>query len=130
MNTRDQSGFTIAEIFIGVVVLIGAGFLVSSQWQYAAASARDEARKTAINAMHFYLREVYSRKNESYPSTLNEHTLQSLRKIETRDPFGRFVSSIGSDLRYEPAACDNGTCRHYTLRANLEQEPDFIRKSE
>lgn len=130
MHSSYSSGFTVAEVLIAIAMLFGAGYLVNTQLQHSAAAERDLDRKTAINAVHFYLKDIYSEQNDGFPSTLSEATLKSLAKDNVRDPAGRLVGAPGSDLRYEPTDCNNSVCQYYTLRADLEQEEDFIRSSE
>lgn len=130
MSREQQSGFTIAELLIALAMLLGASILALSQWQYAETRERDSDRKTAINALHYYLEEVYKPANNgSYPAVLDAEAIEALQPDELRDPLGRIVTDPASDLRYEPGGCNGDLCGRYTLRADLEKESDFIRQS-
>lgn len=123
-----EDGFTFAEFLIAAALLIGVGMFVFSQWQYAAMGERDTQRKTSINAIHFYLKEVYLPKHKSFPVTLQPQTLEGFDGSSLHDPAGRVVGDPASDFRYEASGCTGTTCTHYVLRADLEKEADFIRQ--
>lgn len=130
MRSSSQSGFTVAEIFIALAMLLGAGFFIYNQWQYFSLVERNTDRKTAINAMHYYLQEVYEPQHSGYPVTLQPDDISAIEGDHLRDPAGRLVTEFQSDLRYEPGGCSEGVCQRYMLRANLEQATDFIRRSD
>lgn len=83
-----QTGFTVIELLFVAVVLTVAGFLVFSQINSIRVANDDSRRKTAINAMHFALEEVYYKKHQSYPATLNSATLPSVDPTLFTDPDG------------------------------------------
>jgi hypothetical protein len=45
------------------------------------------------------------------------------------DPLGIVLGEEGSQYRYEPTNCDGEKCQSYTLRADLDLEEDYIKKS-
>ncbi len=124
---HKQSGFTLAEGMVATAAIVIACVLVFSQWQYMGASQRDTKRKVAINTIHYYLEEVYFKKNQSYPSYLTASDLTSLNDELIKDPYGRAIGDQASDLHYTPGNCVVNACARYELRANLEKEDDFIR---
>lgn len=130
MRSSSQSGFTVAEVFIALAMLLGAGFLIYNQWQYFSLVERNADRRTAINAVHYYLQEVYEPQHGGYPVMLQTDDISAIEGDHLRDPAGRLVTEFQSDLRYEPGSCSEGVCQRYTLRANLEQATDFIRRSD
>lgn len=127
---HKESGFTLAELFIAIVMLAAAGLLVYSQWQEAEVQQRDSDRKVAVNAIHAYLENIYAPQNDGYPVALDPEAIEALSPDQLRDPSGRLVTDFASDLRYEPGQCSEMVCQRFTIRANLEKEADFIRQGE
>lgn len=91
MNTQSnsrESGFTVIELlFVGVIFIV-AGFVAFFQVNSLKTAADDVQRKTAINAMHYSLEEVYFKKNGSYPQSLTSSTLPSVDPQLFTDPDG------------------------------------------
>ena len=125
----QQRGFTIIELLVVIVLLgaVGAVFFVQKA-QYASMH-RDEKRRTAINAMHYNLEDVFYLKNRFYPQSLDEKNLTAMDSALLTDPNGKKVGTSGSSYHYEPAGCERERCTGYTLRANLENEADFVKES-
>lgn len=91
MNTQTnprQSGFTVIELLFVGIVLIVAGFVAYFQINNLKIAADDVQRKTAINAMHYSLEEVYFKKNGYYPQSLTSATLPSVDPELFTDPDG------------------------------------------
>lgn len=84
----SQSGFTVIELLIVIVVVIAASVLVFTQIDTVRTTGQDQQRKTAINAMHYALEEVYYQQYKSYPSTLKSSTLPSVDPELFTDPHG------------------------------------------
>lgn len=124
-----QRGFTVIELIVAIVFLIAAGTIFVIQKNDLELSARNQERRTAINAMHYSLEEVYFRGNGYYPPNITEQTLPSVDPELFNDPEGTMIGNQGSDYRYEPSGCENDRCQGYTLRADLENEEDYIRQS-
>ena len=126
MNTSTK-GFTVIEIIFIIVLLAGASTLFFFQKNSLEIAARDDTRKTAVNAMYYGLEEVYFEKNGFYPRTLNAETLPSVDPALFADPNGVSIGQATSDYRYEPADCAGDKCARYTLRTTLENEDDYIK---
>lgn len=125
---KTSRGFTIIEVVVVVLVLSFASVVFFLQKNNVETAARDEQRKTAINAMYYGLEEVYFKENGYYPRTIKSTTLRSVDPALLKDPNGVMIGESDSDYRYEPTACDGDKCRAYTLRTTLENEDDFIKK--
>ncbi len=126
---KQKSGFTILELTI-IIVLAGTGLvLFFLQKANLDAMSRDEQRKTAINAMYYSLEESFYPENSYYPETIFEDNLTTMDPNLFTDPFGINLGDESSNYRYEPAGCTEGKCTEYTLRATLEKEEDYIKRS-
>ena len=130
-RTKSQkNGFTVVELITVVALFLAAGIIFAFQWNSLQVSFRDSQRKTAINAIHYSLEEGYLTKEGNYPSKIEEDTLKTLDQAILKDPNGKMIGKSGSNYRYEPTGCDeNNRCSGYTLRADLENEDDYIKKS-
>lgn len=126
---KKQQGFTIVELIVAIVVVMVAGTIFLIQKQDLEVSARDQQRRTAINAMHYSLEEVYFKKNNFYPQTLDEKNLPSVDPALFSDPRGSKIGNKNSDYRYEPLDCDGSKCKGYIVRANLENEEDYVKRN-
>lgn len=135
-----QRGFTVIELLMAIVFLIGAGTLFFVQKNNIQTAGRDEQRKTAINAMYYSLEEGFYTKNKYYPARVDEKNLTTVDAALFTDPNGIKIGqttltqdelsyTVASDYRYEPTNCSDGKCKSYTLRGDLENEADYIKKS-
>ncbi len=91
MSTQQssrQSGFTVIELIVVIVVLAVAGILVFVQFNKLQTSHEDSHRKAAINAMYYALEEVYYKQHHSYPAQLTPDTLPSVDPALFTDPDG------------------------------------------
>jgi type II secretory pathway pseudopilin PulG len=122
-------GFTVLELLIVVVLLLGASMLFFIQKNNVELSARDETRKTSINAMYYSLEEVYFKQNNAYPRTINAETLPSVDPNLFKDPNGVKISEAGSNYSYEASDCSASACKAYTLRTTLQNEDDYIKEN-
>ena len=130
---KSSRGFTVIELLIVVVVFAVASVVFFVQKNHVETAARDESRKTSINAMYYSLEEVYFKAHASYPRTLNAETLPSVDPELFKDPEGKKIGESDSDFRYEGLNCEGDACKGYSLRADLKNEDDFVktnRKSE
>lgn len=130
MQKQTKSGFTLVEISVAIGFL--ALLFIFGLMQYLTLSAmeRDEQRKTAINAMYYSLEEGFYAENGYYPQTISDSVLTTMDPELFTDPNGINLGTEGSSYTYEPADCDDeGHCQQYTLRAQLEHEDDYIRRS-
>lgn len=135
---KHSSGFTVIELLFAVLLLGAASVIFFIQKNNIETSARDEQRKTAINAMHYGLEEVYYREHKAYPRTLDEKTLPFISPDLFIDPDGVKLGQttisidetdypVASSYRYEGTNCNDDQCQSYTLRAALENEDDFVK---
>lgn len=135
---RKQTGFTIVELLIVIVVIGILAALVVTTFSGIQKKARDSERQTDINAVHSQV-EAYYAQNGKYPTltNLNDATfisgqLKGLDASATHDPKNpttAMASGTGTAGTYvysydaTPAGCDNGTggdCTGYTLTAQVE----------
>lgn len=126
---KSKSGFTVLELVIVILFVSLAVVLFFIQKMNIDAMDRDDARKTAINAMYYSLEEGYFAKNGFYPETISEENLTTMDPALFTDPDGINLGTDGSSYSYQPANCEDGKCREYTLRAVLEKEEDYIKKN-
>lgn len=127
---ETKKGFTLLEILIVGAFAALAFILFFIQKSNVDAMDRDDQRKTAINAMYYALEEGFHAQNGYYPETISEQNLPMMDPQLFTDPSGINLGSAGSSYTYEPADCDsNGHCQQYTLRAVLEKEDVYTKKS-
>lgn len=127
---KQQSGFTIIELLIVIVVIGILAALVLNAFGNIQERARDTERKTDINAIHAQL-EIYHADNGVYPDEETkaglETALADLNADALVDADGDDINA-GGDNGYNyaalPADCDNSTtdCTSYTLDTTLEED--------
>ncbi len=126
---KKKSGFTILELAIVIVFAGLALVLFFVQKANMDAMDRDDKRKTAINAMYYALEEGFYAQNKYYPETISEGNLSVMDPALFTDPNGVNLGQEGSNYTYTPANCEDGKCKEYTLRAELEKEEAYIKKN-
>ncbi|MDN5819371.1 MAG: type II secretion system GspH family protein [bacterium] len=127
---RYNNGFTLIELVVVIAFLGLASVLFLTQKNNAEASARDEQRKTSINAMYYGLEESYYAAHKNYPANLSADKLPAMDSALLLDPNGISIEKSESDYRYTSIDCnDAGECASYSLRANLEGEADYVKDS-
>lgn len=139
---KHRAGFTVIELIVVIVVLLGAGGLFLYQKNHIQAASRDDRRKADINTLYHNLEKVYFVEHKAYPKELNEKSLPAVQPDTFKDPNGTTlnetkqaesldVMTVQPDYRYEPKNCDLETskCQSYELRATLETEAQYIKKS-
>jgi type II secretory pathway pseudopilin PulG len=126
---KRSQGFTVIEVIVVTLFLSVATAVLFVQKNNIASTQRDSDRKTAINAMYYSLEEVYYEKNKVYPASIGDTTLTALDPALLTDPNGLKIGDKDSDYRYEGIDCTNDTCKKYSLRADLENEGDFVKTS-
>lgn len=124
---KSSRGFTVIELLIIVGLFAVASVVFFMQKSQVEVSARDEARKTSINAMYYSLEEVYFKQNQAYPRTVNAEILPSVDPALFKDPSGVKIGEGTSNFRYEPLDCNGDSCKGYSLRTSLENEDDFVK---
>ena len=126
---NNKKGFTLIELMIVgafAALLVIIFFLQKANIE---AMDRDDARKTAINAMYYALVEYYYPKYGYFPSEISEEVLPVIDPELFTDPLGTNLGIDGSSYSYEVANCnDQNQCQEFTLRANLEKEDTYIKK--
>lgn len=128
MNTKK--GFTIVEVMIVGAFAALLVIIFFLQKANVDAMTRDDARKTSINAMYYALEEYYYPKYGYYPTEISEDNLPVMDPQLFTDPFGANIGTEVSTFTYEPANCNSANqCKEFTLRANLEKEDSYIKRS-
>lgn len=126
---KSHQGFTVVELLIVVAILAAASVLFFIQKSGIESAARDESRKTSINAIHYALEEVYFVKNQSYPRSVSSENLTSIDPELFKDPQGVSIGDGESNFSYEGIDCSGEACKSYVVRTILENEDDFIKES-
>lgn len=124
-----QRGFTVIELLALIALLVIVGAVFWTQKTAIETSARDDSRKTSINALYYALEEVYYPANKNYPKTLTASTLPSVDPNVFKDPQGKELGKSDSDFSYEGKECTGDTCKSYSLRTKLQSEADFVKDS-
>lgn len=126
---KTKNGFTLPELIVAGAVagLILIVFFV--QKANVDAMNRDDQRKTAINAMYYALEEGFYAKNGYYPEYISESNLVWMDPELFTDPSGVNLGSDGGSYSYNSANCNNGKCKEYTLKANLEKEDVYTKRN-
>jgi type II secretory pathway pseudopilin PulG len=124
---KRSDGFTVIEI-IAVIIFLGvATTLLLMQKNTLSATQRDDARKTAINAMYYNLEEVFYEQNGYYPSKIDSKTLRAMDPGLFTDPYGAKMNEAGANYRYEGSNCENEKCKGYKLSTSLEKEAEYVK---
>ena len=143
---RKQSGFTIVELLIVIVVIGILAALVVTTFSGIQRKARNTERETDVKAVHGQL-EAYFAQNNSYPdggtsgigsASWATANLKGLDAQALKDPKAQAgqdapTSGTGSGTQYgyapTPAGCTTAAndCTGYTLTANLEGGGTFTK---
>ena len=126
---RSKHGFTVLEIIIVAVFASLLLILFFVQKANIDAMERDEDRKTAINAMYYALEESFYKEHSYYPETISEDNIKVIDPALWTDPFGFNLGDSFSSYSYEPANCNEGKCKEYILKAELEKEDAYIKSN-
>lgn len=124
-----QRGFTIIELLALIAILLIVGTVFWTQKTSLETAAKDDTRKTSINAMYYSLEEVYYPANKHYPKVLSPSTLPSVEPALFKDPQGVDLGKAESDFSYEGKECSGDACKSYSLRTKLDNEADYIKDS-
>ena len=124
---KHTRGFTVIELLVVVAFLAVVTVVFVSQRATINATQRDNQRKTAINAMYYNLEEVYKKKHNMYPLSIDSKVLTAMDPALFTDPNGITLGQTGANYRYEGTACDTKGCKQYDLRASLEREADYVK---
>ncbi|HEX5456163.1 MAG TPA: type II secretion system protein [Candidatus Saccharimonadales bacterium] len=143
---RKQSGFTIVELLIVIVVIGILAAIIITTFTGVQKKARDADRKSDINAIYSQV-EVYFAQNSKYPTlaNLNDGTWRDANvkgltddSIHAPNASNALISDLTSTATnvyiYAPTAsgggaCDNSAtdCGAFTIKANLESGGDFTK---
>lgn len=129
MLDMRQRGFTVIELLALVALLVVIGVVFWTQKTNIETAARDDKRKTSINAMYYGLEEVYYPTNGHYPKVLSSSTLSSVQPDTFKDPNGVEIGKADSDYSYQGKDCTGDQCKRYSLRTTLENEADYVKDS-
>ncbi|HSX43838.1 MAG TPA: type II secretion system protein [Candidatus Saccharimonadales bacterium] len=138
-----QSGFTIVELLIVIVVIGILAALVITTFTGIQQKARNTERQTDIKAIHGQV-EAYYAQNGKYPTTGNLQdgawitaNMKGLDAEALHDPKGAAGNDVsgtaGANVygyAVTPANCDNGSngdCTGYTLTATYEGGGTFTK---
>ena len=127
---KTKKAFTVLELVLAIVFVGVFVVLFFLQKVNLAAMDRDEKRKTAINAMYYALEEGYYAQNEAYPEHIEKsEVLPWIDPNLFTDPYGVNLWDEGSNYSYEASDCNEGKCKSYVLRAEMEKEASYIKSS-
>lgn len=117
----SQSGFTIIELLIVIVVIAILAGLVLNAFGNIQERARDTERRSDINAIHTQL-ELYYSDNGSYPAALTD--LTDLNPDATVAPNAPDETYTFDPQQDDGTACTtaDGNCVEYNLSATLEAD--------
>jgi prepilin-type N-terminal cleavage/methylation domain-containing protein len=134
---QRQSGFTIVELLIVIVIIGILATLVIVTFSGVQQRARDSERKTDINAIAGQLEAAYA-KEGVYPTLTevnddatggwqetNEFRLDDKAFADPTNPTAETLVAAPAAGSYAyvptPTGCASGACTGYTLTATLEQ---------
>jgi len=142
---KKQAGFTVIELIMAFVVLVTLAVFFVIQRNDLEIASRDQARKTAINAMYYNLTEVFYAQNKYYPETISRNNLKAMDPALFTDPKGVtlngnecvYVDSDGKkatdgncNYHYVASDCnEKSECQQFKLSADMEAEAAYIRTS-
>jgi prepilin-type N-terminal cleavage/methylation domain-containing protein len=141
---KRQSGFTIVELLIVIIVIGILATLVIVTFTGIQQKARDNQRQTDVAAVASHV-EAFNAQNGYYPSladlqdsTFVSGNLKGLDPDALIDPKGTAIAGTASSTAYGYATtgCTNTTatsatnqCTGFTLTANLESGGTYVKKS-
>ena len=124
---KKQQGFTLIELIAVIVLATFVTGLFLVQKSDLNQRHEDAARKSDINAIHYYLEGVYFSQHAGYPVKLDATALKGLDPDSLKDPKGTAVNEKDSDYSYQPTGCQKDVCTGYKLTANLASEAPFVK---
>ena len=134
MNIRvggKQTGFTVVELLIVMVVIGILAILALNTIGGAQARGRDTERITDIRALQKSL-EVYYLSNNGYPDlgAINGSLFPGLNAQSLIDPFGRTFGDSNADYSYTSTDCVTGShCNNFQLVSNMEKQDTYTVQS-
>lgn len=141
---KRQSGFTIVELLIVIIVIGILATLVIVTFTGIQQKARDNQRQTDVAAVASHV-EAFNAQNGYYPSLADLQTasflssnLKGLDPDALIDPKGSALAGTTSSTAYgyETTGCTNTTatsatnqCTGFTMTATLEAGGTYVKKS-
>lgn len=123
----SQSGFTVVEIIVAIVIAIFAVGLFWVQKSDIEARGHDELAKQDINAIYHYLNDIEYHRKGGYPVQLSADKLPGLNPESLIDPNGNPINE--GNYHYEAQSCKDNICQSYDLSADLEKEAEYVKTS-
>lgn len=115
--SRNNSGFTIVELLVVIVVIAILVALTLPNLFGLQRRARDDDRKNDLKNVQTAL-ESYFTDEQNYPAALATLAPDYLTAVPT-DPQGNAYTYTPA-----PASCTDSSCTSYTLSADLENDND------
>lgn len=145
---RTADGFTVPELLLLILIIIGLSTVVLINFQSARAKRRDSQRVQNIDIIANKL-ETYHNEKDAYPATLAAQDLFGIEEKNLKDPEGRMItmhvpvenaaaaqavanpnSESASDYLYipYPAGCTNeaNNCTGYILKSYIQRPTNAI----
>jgi hypothetical protein len=127
---KPSEGFTVIELLVAIVFFSLITGVFFTQRETLLSMHRDQDRKIAINAIYYDLTEVVKPALGGYPRVLDARDLSAMDPGLLNDMNGRKIGDQKSDYHYQATECNGSNlCSGFTLRADLEREPDFVKQS-
>lgn len=128
--TKHTKGFTVIELIFFILLAGSTSIIFFVQKNNIEVAARDDARKTAINAIYYNLEKVFYPTNNYYPREITTETLKTIDPEMLIDSNGKKINETGSLYTYQPTDCSDDKCKNYTIKTTLEKEADYVKKSD
>lgn len=136
---KQEKGFTIIELMVVTLVILGLGFLMFNSLSDVRGRGYDTERRSDVNLLSQQLEFYYDLgETSTYPTLANlqdenwvKENLKGLEAEALTDPAGVKIGEEGSDYTYEPTNCGDTGCASFTLSADLDKTtPDpYVKKS-
>lgn len=130
---RNNQGFTIIELLVVTLVVVGLGFWMLNSMSDVRGREHDGERRSDINLVYQQLEFYYDLgETNTYPTLANlqdddwvKENMKALNPEALKDPAGRKIGEKGSDYTYDAKDCDDNGCASYSLSADQEKStPD------
>lgn len=136
---KQNKGFTVIELLVVMLVIIGLGFIAFNSRADVVGRDRDTERRSDINLLYQQLEFYYDLgETNTYPTLANLQdeawVVANMKALATEalvDPQGLRIGTEGSDYTYEAENCDDNGCASFKLSAKQEKSsPDpYVKNS-